>query len=237
MLLEDYYSESAVGFCFTRKQASTFAKGVADDFNPLHDEDAKLFCVPGDLLFSLTLAKFGLSQQMRFTFSGMVSDQVPLHFSSLIGHRRAIVDEQGKEYLIVEGQGGVSSDARLIREFTHGYVKFSGHNFQHILVPLMQQHQVMLNPKRPLAIYQSMSVELDTLDITGIELELVESVLEVRGKKGGVRMDFCLKVGGEVVGRGTKHMALRGLQPYEARTVESMIQTYEGYKAAYLATG
>jgi hypothetical protein len=237
MLLEDYYSETEAGICFTRKQASAFAKGVAADFNPLHDEDAKLFCVPGDLLFSLTLAKFGLSQQMCFTFSGMVSDQVPLHFASLSEHKRAIVDEQGKEYLIIEGRGEVSSDARLIREFTHSYVKFSGHNFQHILVPLMHQHGVMLNPKRPLVMYQSMSVELNTLDITGIELELVESVLEVKGKKGDVRMEFCLMAGGAVVGRGIKRMAVRGLQPYEAETVALMVKAYEGFKAAYQTAG
>ncbi len=36
---------------------------VVDDFNPIHDEDNKRFCVPGDLLFSVLLANVGLSQK------------------------------------------------------------------------------------------------------------------------------------------------------------------------------
>ena len=45
---------------FTRQQGSDFAKQVADDFNPLHNIDAKRFCVPGALLFSIVIAKSGL---------------------------------------------------------------------------------------------------------------------------------------------------------------------------------
>ena len=52
MLLEKYVQGNGEYFSFTRKQASDFAKQVASDFNPIHDEDAKRFCVPGDLLFS-----------------------------------------------------------------------------------------------------------------------------------------------------------------------------------------
>lgn len=234
MLLEDYYSESEAGICFTRKQASTFAKGIADDFNPIHDEAAKLFCVPGDLLFALTLAKFGLSQQMCFTFSGMVNDQVLLHFADQDENKRAIIDEKGKEYLRIEHRGDRSSDQQLISQFTQSYVKFSGHNFQNILVPLMQEHGVMLNPQRPLVMYQNMSVELNTLDIRGIDLKLVDSVLEVNGKKGDVRLEFCLMVEGEVIGRGLKRMAVRGLQPYVAESVAVMVDQYVGRKSAHM---
>ncbi|MGL6055276.1 MAG: DUF3581 family protein, partial [Vibrio metschnikovii] len=79
MLLKPYFSSAEHQFQFTRQQASHFAKKVAGDFNPIHDEDSKRFCVPGDLLFAVLLKKNGISQKMRFTFSGMVSDGIALH--------------------------------------------------------------------------------------------------------------------------------------------------------------
>jgi len=45
MIIDEYYSEDPHGIRFSRQQASSFAKQVADDFNPLHDPDAKLFCL------------------------------------------------------------------------------------------------------------------------------------------------------------------------------------------------
>lgn len=50
MFLTPYFSTEDNQFQFTREQASHFAKKVAADFNPIHDEDNKRFCVPGDLL-------------------------------------------------------------------------------------------------------------------------------------------------------------------------------------------
>lgn len=79
MFLTAYHSNQQHQFQFTRQQASHFAKLVAGDFNPIHDEDSKRFCVPGDLLFAVLLQKEGISQKMRFDFSGMVSDGVALH--------------------------------------------------------------------------------------------------------------------------------------------------------------
>ena len=55
MQLDEYYSDGNGHIAISREQASDFAKGVAGDFNPIHDVDAKRFCVPGDLLFSLAL--------------------------------------------------------------------------------------------------------------------------------------------------------------------------------------
>ena len=78
MFIEQYFSEPQGRVCFTREQASDFAKRVADDFNPLHDVDAKRFCVPGDLLFAVILSKYGISRHMQFVFSGMVVDGVEL---------------------------------------------------------------------------------------------------------------------------------------------------------------
>ncbi len=78
MIIEQYFSEPNGRICFTREQGSNFAKQMANDFNPLHDADAKRFCIPGDLLFAIMLAKYGISQHMEFVFSGMVVAGVEL---------------------------------------------------------------------------------------------------------------------------------------------------------------
>ena len=56
MFLKQFYETHDNSIRIPAHQASTFAKEIAHDFNPLHDADAKRFCVPGDLLFSLVLA-------------------------------------------------------------------------------------------------------------------------------------------------------------------------------------
>ena len=56
-------------------------------------------------------------------------------------------------------------DQTMIEQLVRSYVLFSGQNFPYILVPLMAEHNVMINPARPLAIYQSMSLHLDRLDL------------------------------------------------------------------------
>ena len=76
MFLKDFYSIHEGSISIIAEQASMFAKEVAHDFNPLHDVDAKRFCVPGDLLFSMALEKYGLSQNMHFVFAGMVGHDV-----------------------------------------------------------------------------------------------------------------------------------------------------------------
>ena len=42
MFVDSYYRQEGNRIAFTREQASAFAKGVADDFNPLHDVDEDL---------------------------------------------------------------------------------------------------------------------------------------------------------------------------------------------------
>ncbi|MCP3868715.1 MAG: DUF3581 domain-containing protein [Gammaproteobacteria bacterium] len=233
MWLKEYYSENRQGVRFSRSQGSGFAKQVADDFNPLHNEDAKLFCVPGDLLFAFTVARYGVSRRMSFVFTGMVGDNVVLQFPDLPTHRLDIMDTEGKAYLEVEREHECSSDPLLIESLTRSYVKFSGQNFPGILVPLMAEHGVMINPARPLVIYQSMEFELQRLNIESPELELVNSVLEVKGKKGNVHLEFQLTASGVPVGRGTKYMVLRGLQAYDQDCVGDMVDTYLSSKEAY----
>ena len=48
MFLKDFYSINEGSVSIVAEQASMFAKEVAHDFKPLHDVDAKRFCVAGD---------------------------------------------------------------------------------------------------------------------------------------------------------------------------------------------
>ncbi len=232
MEIEQYFTKYGSDICFTREQASRFAKQIADDFNPLHDEEAKLFCVPGDLLFAVTLAKQGLSQRMQFDFSGMVSDGVRLQF---VGQAEALSlqDEENKTYLSIQREGERTEDPALINVLTRRYVAFSGKNFLNVLVPLMQREGVMINPARPLVIYQRMSIDLHRLDIHDLELELTETSIQVDGKKGDVRMQFHLMAEGGEVGTGEKRMALRGLRPFESQGMDQMVSAYKRYRSEH----
>jgi len=234
MLVEKYYSESGQEIRVSRQQSSDFAKNIADDFNPIHDVDAKRFCVPGDLLFGIMLAKYGLNRKMRFTFSGMVTDDVTLIVPDVDADHISIANEAGKEYLSIDRSSDASADQEVISRFTRSYVEFSGHNFPHILVPLMAEHDVMINPDRPLVMYQGMSFELDRLDLATPKLELVSSKLEITKKRGTATLEFCLKESNEIVGRGEKIMVLSGLRPYEQDKIDRLVNAYVLRKKNYL---
>jgi hypothetical protein len=233
MKITDYFSEDADGIQFSRQQSSDFAKQVADDFNPIHNPDSKRFCVPGDLLFAVVLHRYGLCEHMHFNFSGLVADGIALQFPETGAGNVSITDRNGKEYLNFSRSGNCSSEPELIRDLTQSYVAFSGHNFQHVLVPLMQEQGVMINPDRPLVIYESMSVDLERLDVTSPQLKLEKSSLEVTGKRGNVRMDFRLTSDQGDFGVGAKTMILSGLRPADPAILQGLLDDYMGYKTAY----
>ncbi len=232
MFLDKYHTDTEEGVRVSRRQASAFAKEIANDFNPLHDADAKRFCVPGDLLFALVLARYGLSKRMDFVFSGMVGGDIPLVFPDTTAETIAIRDGAGKEYLVVERSGDVATGRDRIQGFIRSYVEFSGHNFPHILVPLMAEHGVMINPDRPLVMYQGMSFELERLDFANPRLELVDSSLEINKKRGRALLEFCLTESGEVIGRGTKSMVLSGLRPYDQACIDRLVHAYAARRQA-----
>ena len=231
--LAPYFQKQNQAVKVTPQQASDFAKGVAQDYNPIHDVDAKRFCVPGDLLFSLVMGEYGLSQRMSFNFAGMVGDGVELQFPAEVNEAFDIRDEKDKLYLSVERHGDVRECKAQIESFIRSYVAFSGLNFIHVLVPMMEQHQVMINPARPLVIYESMSFDLNTLDFTEVELELVDKTLAVEGKRGDVTLKFELRSEGKVVGTGLKTLVMSGLRPYCAEQVQGMCESYEGRKTQF----
>jgi len=235
MFLEKFYSLEDGKTLVSPKQASSFAKNIADDFNPIHNPESKRFCVPGDLLFSLVLNKYGLSQNMCFKFSGMVGKNISLNLPEPKDNQITITDDNGKEYLKINRKGDVSHDNALIERFIRSYVAFSGQTFPHILVPLMAENGVMINPERPLVIYESMSVELNSIKITEPHLELSGTTLEVNGKRGEVSVTFDVKCGEEIVGKGIKKLVLSGLREFDQEQINKIVDNYSSSKNQYLA--
>ena len=234
MQIDDYYDLVDGKLCFTRAQGSDFAKQVAEDFNPLHDAQASRFCIPGDLLFAVILARYGVSSHMECTFAGMVTEGVQLLLpepSELL----SIVDAQQREYLNIARSGDNTRDADTIRNLSYAYVQFSGHSFPDILVPLLADHNVMINPQRPMVMYQSMSIDLDRVDIGSPSLRSDTSELAIDGKRGMAVLSFKLLDGAEVVGRGQKRILLSGLRAYEEAQMEAVVSQYEERKQRFNA--
>jgi hypothetical protein len=233
MFIRDFYQQNDNVISFTRQQASQFAKEIADDFNPLHDINAKRFCVPGDLLFSVLLSQTGLYQQMHFQFVGMVTDEHQLLFPTEISPKAAITDQQNKTYVTVEASGERTHNEALITALIKAYVQFSGHTFPDILIELMKEHHVMINPTRPMIMYESMSINLTTLVLQDVSLRFNHATLNHDNKRGNACLYFDLIQQNEVVGNGEKHMLLSGLRPYCQQTIDGIVQGYQQMKQAY----
>lgn len=234
MFLKDYYCIHESSVSIAPEQASMFAKEVAHDFNPLHDVDAKRFCVPGDLLFSLALEKYGLSQHMHFIFSGMVGHGVLLNFPDTEAGQIDVNDNQGKTYLQVERSGDLSRNSALIESFTRDYVAFSGQNFPYVLVPLLAKENVMFNINRPLVIYESMTLSFDHLDFRQASVEMMEPKMEVNGKRASAFLHFQIKSGENVVGAGFKKLAISVSSAYESQPMQAFVDEYLARKNGYL---
>ena len=234
MLIDQYYTFENGKISFTREQGSNFAKQVADDFNPIHDPDARRFCIPGDLLFAIILAEYGLSQHMEFTFTGMVVDGIELVLPEP-APELAINDTEGRQYLNIHSSGDNTRNASLIDTLTRSYVEFSGHTFPHILVPLLAEHKLMLNPDRPVAIYESMAIDLDRLNITNPVLESASSSVKITGKRGDATLAFNLVENGSVIGRGMKRVILGGLRDYDEEAMTGAVAAYNQLKAEFVA--
>ncbi len=235
MFLDQYCTELEDNlFSFTREQSSAFAKDVANDFNPLHDVDTKKFCVPGDLLFARILMSEGLCSNMRVHFSGMVSEGVGLHIVTGDNDDKIICDAKSKEYLKVEHSGDTSTDSQLIEQLIKSYVAFSGENFPHVLVPLMKEKNVMINVARPLVIYESMSIHLNSVDLKNPEIEASHACLDINGKRGNVTLGFIFKDNGVIVGEGKKTMILANLREFDQEVMDNVVAEYIERKAGYL---
>lgn len=226
MTLRDYYTIDAAGLHASEDRASHFAKSVAGDFNPLHDPGNRRFCVPGDLLFTALLQHYGVSQRMQFRFAGMVGADVTLLLDEAPGEAYELRDAAGKTYLHAERGGDASHDGQLIERLVRSYVAFSGQNFPHILVPLMQEQGVMINVDRPMVVYESMAFELERLDVDDVGLRLADSRLDVDGRRGEASLEFEFVCADKVVGTGCKRLLLSGLRPYEQESMDRLVKAY-----------
>ncbi|MDP4546158.1 DUF3581 family protein [Marinobacter sp. MDS2] len=231
MFLDRFYSMENDRVVITAGQASLFAKEVAGDFNPIHDVDARRFCVPGDLLFAIVLSRFGLSSTMTFKFQNLLGAEVPLEFRESGDGTIEVCDEAGKIYIEVSRSGERTHDEKAIEEFIRCYVSTSGKNFPHTLKPLMESHGVMFNPERPMVMYQSMSFTLRQLDTSNPDLQLRDSKLEAAGKRGNVTLDYDLLSHGEPVGEVSKHIMLGGLREYCPQAMEQVIEEFYRLKS------
>ena len=230
MFLQSFFSQNGNQLSISAEQGSQFAKQICNDYNPIHDIESKRFCVPGDLLFALTLNNYGLSQHMRFDFSGLVPADKALLFPEWNTSELSITDSREKIYLNAYREGDVSQQQSAIEHLVRSYVEFSGHSFPYILVPLMQQHQVMINAARPLVMYQSMSLSLDQLDISSPEVKFLDAQMEVDGKRGNVTLQFSINDGGKAIGHGEKKLVLSGLREYDQQVMDQLILDYEARK-------
>lgn len=230
MFLDRFHSVQDGRIVISARQASQFAKEIAGDFNPIHDPDARRFCVPGDLLFALVLARYGLSEHMTFRFRSLLGENVPLHFVETEGGLE-IRDDADKVYIEVDRSGATTRDEGLIEDITRAYVSASGKNFPHTLKPLMESNGVMFNPDRPMVMYESMSLALDSLDLPSPDLELHNASLEAAGKRGNVLLEYRLKADGQSVGEVTKRLVLSGLRPYCPDAMAEVIEEFYRLKA------
>jgi len=209
------------------RQGCTFAKKIAGDFNPIHDENSKRFCVPGDLVFSEAIRRYGLYQNMKFNFLEMLSADTPICFSNnSLGNYQFATNKLEKKIIDVEINGLRIKDDILIEEFTQAYVRFSALSFPSILVPLMKKNNVMINVERPLIIYKSMSFNINETDIEQINIELIDSSLEVNGKRGNACFTFSLSNDGKIIGKGKKNLILSGLREFNEEKINNLTKAY-----------
>ena len=231
MFLDRFHSIQQGRIHITALQASRFAKEIAGDFNPIHDPDARRFCVPGDLLFAVVVSHFGLSANMTFQFKSLLGDGVALEFREPEEGRIELCDGNGKVYLEVTRSGPTTRDEATIENFTRCYVSASGKNFPHTLQPLMESNGVMFNPDRPMVMYESMSLALDRLDASDPELELHDAQLAANGKRGNVTLEYRLLSDYNPVGQVAKRLVLGGLRPYCPDAMAGVLEEFYRLKA------
>ena len=235
MDLKQFYSIDNKKVSFSRERASQFAKSVAGDFNPIHDVDAKRFCVPGDLLFAVVITELGVSRSMRFDFKSMVTEQTKMNIPEHMSNEISFFDQNDKSLLTVHCSGEHSKNSGFIDSLIEQYVTFSGRTFPEILVNLMIKNNIMINPARPLVIYKAMALDINEFTEGAVELKFSGSSMMVDGKKGNVKLEFDLFAYDRKIGQGTKDMAISGLRLFEKAAIDMIVNDYNATKQAYLA--
>ncbi|MFT6877623.1 MAG: hypothetical protein ACI9XK_003167 [Granulosicoccus sp.] len=255
MKISDYFLEDGNAVYFEEAQASRFAKNVAGDFNPIHDPGSRRFCVPGDLLFTVLLSRYGVASNTTVEFSGMLDGKTRMLLPQTSDDAIDIVDSRDRALMSLRQTGVRFVNHAFIEQLCHAYVKFSGQTFPDILVPLMQSADVMINPDRPLVIYKDMTISFndsandlfhagvsgqlkDLHQPIGDRLSLISSSndIEVNGRKGGVRLSFSIEADGQQIGAGEKNMVLGGLREYDDQAMMAIVDQYNTWRREYNPT-
>jgi hypothetical protein len=166
---------------------------------------------------------------MHFDFVGMVDETSRLQFPPLSD--AFDITSEGKVMLSVKRDGERKQCESLTSSLIRNYVEFSGTTFPHVIIPLMAKQDVMINPARPMVIYESMSIQLDRLDIEEVSLQPAEPEFTFEGKRGKIVLRFNLFHGDEQVGQGEKHMVVAGVREYCQEAVDNLIEYYNERKA------
>ena len=231
--ISQYVTLNDQGMQFSQTQANHFAKGVAGDFNPIHDIGGKRFCVPGDLLFAALLNRYGVYEQLTVDLMALVNADVIVRLPEQLQAANEIRDANDRHLLSLDVAGQSTADNVFVTNLVEQYVKFSGKTFPDILVDLMRDKNVMINPARPLVIYKDMSIQLDRLIGEDLSLSLDNASMDVDGKKGKACLRFIIKSGSDIIGRGEKNMLLSGLREYDEAAMSDIVSQYTEWKSAY----
>ena len=97
----------------------------------------------------------------------------------------------------------------------------------------MAKNKVMINPRRPFVIYESMSLSMKNLNFNDVDVHLLDANLSIKGKRGEVLLSFQLLDNRKVLGTGTKKLLVAGLREYRKAAVDDMIATYNAYKRSF----
>ena len=232
MFTERYYSRDGDNFLFSKQQGSDFAKAIAGDFNPLHDVDNSRFCIPGDLLFSVILSQFGVSQTMHFDFQGMIAGDMPVRF--LVSESEVDAkNDKDKTLIKLTRSGEKYANEVFVEGLIRSYVAFSGKTFPHIIIRLMKEQGMMINTRKPMVIYDQMSLSLNQFSEVAPEVILKNCDFEVTGKRGVVTMNFDINADDQPIGTGEKKIIMSSLRPYEQEDIDYLVDTYNASKLAY----
>jgi len=231
-LLAPFHALNGGQVCISAAQGSRFAKHIAGDHNPLHDEDSSRFCVPGDLLFALIVQRCGMARVMRLQFRGMLRGDTPLIFPDAPSEQSAVTDTNGREYVITRCDEPLTTPPAALRGMIEQYVACSGQTFPGLLQPLLRDQGVMFNPERPLVVYDSMGIQLEAPLTVPPAVRLRHSELTVNGKRGEVDYQYDILQADQIIGECWKKMLISGLRPYEHAAMASMIDRYRQRAAA-----
>ena len=225
---------------FDEEGASAFAKGVAGDFNPIHDPGSRRFCVPGDLLFSVLLDRYGVFEETAVRFAGMLDGGVAMALPPPVppgadGEPLALhlSDPRGREVLSFFGEGRRYAEREFVGRLSHEYVRFSGRTFPEILVPLMREAELMINPERPLVIYKDMALRVEREASGPLRLTPSGAELSVSGKKGVARLRFVVEDDTGRLGEGEKNLVLSGLRAFDEVAMGEVVALYEERRRAF----